>query len=290
MTDVSPDEQRMRSLSGRLEFMNTVLDVAGRELLEREVEARVEHKTAESVRTTCSFARAERLLGGEYHGRFLIELLQNAADAWRNDPRSVGGRRSRVHVLVTSEPALLVANEGVTLTPEVVIESLGHIGASTKSEGESIGHKGIGFKSVLEMTSRPEVYSGLQNTSPTLAVRFDPTEALARIRTVSGRWDELVARTQGLDTDDPLASIPILRYPSWVDNPPDEVVRLAADGYDTVVRLPFDPEFARRRALSEDSWITDIRRSLSQDLSDQILLLLGTFSQIIVDNQLDNLV
>ena len=37
---------------------------------------------------TCSFARAERLLGREYHGRFLIELLQNAADAWREDARS----------------------------------------------------------------------------------------------------------------------------------------------------------------------------------------------------------
>lgn len=260
----------------------------GRELLEREVAARAEHKTPESVRTTCSFARAERLLSGEYHGRFLIELLQNAADAWRKDPRSVSSR-SRVHVLVTSEPALVVANQGITLTPDVVVESLGHIGASTKSEGESIGHKGIGFKSVLEMTSRPEVYSGLQNSAPTLAVRFDPAQALSRIKDASARWDEFIAGAQGLDANDPLASIPILRYPLWVDDPPDEVVRLAAAGYDTVVRLPFDPEFACRRGMPEDSWISSVRRSLSQDLSDQILLLLGTFSEIVVENQLDDL-
>jgi hypothetical protein len=54
--------------------------------LKHEVRERAQHATAEEVRTTCSFARAERLLGREYHGRFLIELLQNAADAWRNHP------------------------------------------------------------------------------------------------------------------------------------------------------------------------------------------------------------
>jgi len=71
-------------------------------------------------------------------------------------------------VSLTQGPVLLVANQGATLTPQVVIESLGHIGASTKSEGEAIGHKGIGFKSALEMSSQPELYSGLQNPGPTL--------------------------------------------------------------------------------------------------------------------------
>jgi hypothetical protein len=71
-----------------LEHQNT----AGRSYLEAEVDERARNQTAEDVRTTCSFARAERLLGREYHGRFLIELLQNAADAWRNDPRSSSER------------------------------------------------------------------------------------------------------------------------------------------------------------------------------------------------------
>ena len=57
--------------------------------LEQVVE-RSKHATAESVRTTCSFARAERLIGREYHGRFLIELLQNAADASRSDATASG--------------------------------------------------------------------------------------------------------------------------------------------------------------------------------------------------------
>ena len=72
---------------------------SGRPYLETVVAERARHETTEEVRTTCSFARAERLLGREYHGPFLIELLQNAADAWRGDPRSATGR-SRVAVVV----------------------------------------------------------------------------------------------------------------------------------------------------------------------------------------------
>jgi hypothetical protein len=154
---------------------------SGRDYLERVVAERARHETPEQVRTTCSFARAERLLGREYHGRFLIELLQNAADAWRGDPRSAS-QQSRVAVVVSQGPALLVANQGALMTPEVVIDALGHIGASTKSEGESIGYKGVGFKSVLEITLAPEVYSGLQEDEPVLAVSFNRYEAIDSIR------------------------------------------------------------------------------------------------------------
>jgi hypothetical protein len=46
-----------------------------RTLLEERVSERAEHRTEGAVQDTCSFARAERLLSNEYHGRFLIELL-----------------------------------------------------------------------------------------------------------------------------------------------------------------------------------------------------------------------
>ncbi|MGH9023881.1 MAG: hypothetical protein ACRDV9_12410, partial [Acidimicrobiia bacterium] len=63
-----------------------------------------------------------------------------------------------------------------------VIESLGHIGHSTKAQGEAIGHKGIGFKSVLELCLSPQLFSGLQQPSIELAVGFHPEKALERIR------------------------------------------------------------------------------------------------------------
>jgi hypothetical protein len=56
-----------------------------------------------------------------------------------------------VHVVLTEEPALLVANHGELVTAQIVIASLEQIGPSTRAAGEAIGHKGIGFKSVLEI-------------------------------------------------------------------------------------------------------------------------------------------
>lgn len=204
----SPDKVVEPTL-GRVPRTRGSMATGSEAYLEQEVSERARHETAEEVRTTCSFARAERLLGREYHGRFLVELLQNAADAWRNDPRAEELGGSRVAVVVSEGPALLVANQGAPMSPEVVIESLGHIGATTKSEGEAIGHKGIGFKSVLEVSLSPEIYSGLQEPEPTLAVSFDPELAYLSILEASPRWAPLVSKVQGIDPDDELADPPV---------------------------------------------------------------------------------
>ncbi len=99
-------------------------------------------------------------------------------------------------------PSLLVANQGAPFPESAVIESLGQIGSSTKAQGEAIGHKGIGFKSVLEMSLRPELYSGLQAATPTLAVRFDPRRALELIRSNSPSWDEHVGAVDDIRRSD----------------------------------------------------------------------------------------
>lgn len=266
---------------------------SGRAYLEAAVAERASHDSAEDVRVTCSFARAERLLGREYHGRFLIELLQNAADAWRNDPRRQNeSDRCRVAIVVAEGPALLVANQGAAMTAEVVIDSLGHIGASTKPEGEAIGHKGIGFKSVLELSLTPEIYSGLKTVgaAPALSVAFDPDVALELVRNGTGgpageSWDELVAGVDGIDRADPLAGIPVLRFPHWVEHPAPEVSELAAAGFDTVVRLPFSPTHAERLGLDEATWVSSVQHA-AHDVTDQILVLLGCFAEVTIDDRL----
>jgi hypothetical protein len=252
---------------------------APRQLIELEVATRAVHETPEAVRTTCSLARAERLLGREYHGRFLVELLQNAADAWREDQRSCQ-RRSRLHILVTEEPALLVANEGVPLTAEVVINSLGHIGASTKAEGEAIGHKGIGFKSVLELSDRPEIHSSLQTSDRRLAIRFDAQQAAATIRAASPDWDRHLAAVDNVDHDDPIAGIPVLRFPIWVAEPPSAVQKLADEGYDTVVRLPYVPS----AGYEADDWLRMVHAAVDE-VSDPIVLLLDSFEVVTIEDR-----
>ena len=254
-----------------------------RAYLEHEVAERAYHRNSEDVRVTCSFARAERLLGREYHGRFLIELLQNAADASRRADGQPG--RSRAVVRITKGPALLVANEGSPMDARTVIESLGHIGASTKAEGEAIGHKGIGFKSVLEITRTPEIYSGLRNPTPTLAVGFDPDVAREKIQNATNNWEAWLADVQGLDERDEYAAVPILRFLYWIDDLPAEVADLKEQGFDTVVRLPFDERFTEHTGLHRDAWLEAVRRAV-EDISDQILLLLGCFDEVRLDARL----
>lgn len=250
---------------------------ADRRLVEERVRERARHETAEDVQTTCSFARAERLLGREYHGRFLIELLQNAADAWRLQASE--GERSPVRVVLdTDGPALVVANCGAPFPAQVVLDSLGHIGRSTKAQGEAIGHKGIGFKSVLEVSATPELYSGLGPQGTGLAVRFDAEAALRDIRERSVDWDRHLKDVKDVERE--IDAVPVLRFPRWVEQPPPVVVDLMTQGFTTVVRLPFSGAAPMR------DWLAVVRRALDDDVTDQILLLLGTFDKVVVDDRI----
>jgi hypothetical protein len=252
-----------------------------RAFIEDRVDERARRNTAEQVQDTCSFARAERLLGREYHGRFLIELLQNAADAWRES--GPNGARSRARVVLDAGPSLLVANQGAPFPEDAVIESLGQIGRSTKAQGEAIGHKGIGFKSVLEVSLTPELYSGLQAATPTLAVRFDPRLALDLIRARSPAWDRHIAEVD--DVRDPISAVPILRYPMWVETLPAEIRALANDGFDTVILLPFHDQLRPEPNIDLETWLGSVRDAL-RDLTDEMLLLLGTFDRLEISDRL----
>ncbi|MEA3318418.1 MAG: ATP-binding protein [Bacillota bacterium] len=88
----------------------------------------------------------------DYHSRFLIELLQNAHDALHD-----GGK---VQIVFNEDSGTLyVANTGKNFSQKN-FESISKLGQSTKDPETSIGNKGIGFKSVLEITKHPRIYSG----------------------------------------------------------------------------------------------------------------------------------
>lgn len=256
---------------------------ASRAFIESEVSERSEFRRAEDVRKLASIANAERQFGREYHGRFIIELLQNAADAWRRV--ALAGRRSKVRVVLAEGPTVLVANQGEVLSAETIIRSLGHIGASTKPPGEAIGHKGIGFKSVLEMALTPEVYSGFDEGRFEVAVRFDPDRALAEVRARCPKWEEYLTEVTGL-SDDPLDPIPALQFPFWVDAVPKAVVDLGSQGFTTIIRLSFDPAHADRLRLNKETWEATAREAC-RDVTDEILLLLEVFDEVVIDDTLE---
>lgn len=92
-------------------------------------------------------------IGADYHGRFVIELLQNASD----QATQAGLTASTVSIVRTSD-FLAIANQGRPFDPEGV-ESVTSLGLSQKDAGVNLGNKGVGFKAVFEISRSPEIYS-----------------------------------------------------------------------------------------------------------------------------------
>jgi hypothetical protein len=99
----------------------------------------------------------------QYHGRFLIELIQNAHDAL--GPLMTTARNSsRIEICLKpgDKPedygTLYVANDGEPFSLSN-FNSLSQLGQSDKDPQKSIGNKGIGFRSVLEITDAPSIFS-----------------------------------------------------------------------------------------------------------------------------------
>ena len=106
----------------------------------------------------------------QYHSRFLIELIQNAHDALFALDKS--NSTQRIEVELTNEEnkygTLYVANDGQPFTSSN-FKALSNLGQSDKDPQKSIGNKGIGFRSVLEISKVPQIYSRKEITSS----RFD---------------------------------------------------------------------------------------------------------------------
>ena len=91
-------------------------------------------------------------IGADYHGRFIVELLQNASD----QAAKARLEKSDVVIIRTSE-VIAITNEGVPFD-EDGLRSLPP-GLSTKNPSDTIGNKGVGFKSVFQVSEFPEIYS-----------------------------------------------------------------------------------------------------------------------------------
>lgn len=161
----------------------------------------------------------ESQIAQDYRGRLVYELLQNADDAMG----AVAGPACIRFEL--TEDALWVANSGRALD-EADVRGLCGISASKKAvrgEGRraSIGHKGMGFKSVLEITDAPEVFS------TSVCFRFSPDAALLAVRPLvsEGKVDRV--------TRAPATRFP---WPAEVDTTAWERLRLR--GMNTAFRFP----------------------------------------------------
>jgi len=93
-------------------------------------------------------AGLENYIGESYYNRSFIELLQNADDA-----------SSTKFKILKKDDYLFVANDGREFNNRD-LESLCRSASSNKIRGESIGYRGIGFKSVVGFAKEIHIISG----------------------------------------------------------------------------------------------------------------------------------
>ena len=146
-------------------------------------------------------AGLENYISESYHKRSFIELLQNADDA-----------KATKFKIIKNGDLLFVANDGRVFN-QTDLESLCRSASSNKVRGETIGYRGIGFKSVVGFSKEIHVLSG------------DLELTFSKKRTQS----EIPDATR----------VPLIRIPHLLNNSDKELVSpthkiLKAEGYTTV--------------------------------------------------------
>ena len=202
--------------------------------LQRQVRAVLEHAVdahRKNIKVYKSLRNLNEVVGTEYGDRVLYELIQNAHDAHRS------GDRGRIAVSLTirseSEGTLYVANGGGGFRWKDV-DAIMNLATTAKEIGESIGNKGLGFRSVEVLTDDVRIFSrrGREDSK-----RFDgyclrfaewgEIEELVHADGVDTATARIVART-----------VPRYLVPLPLTEQPDEVVSYARRGYASVIVLP----------------------------------------------------
>ena len=132
----------------------------------------------------------------EYRGRCILELLQNAHDALANaEPDD----RQRISFVLSTdpEPVLLIGNSGRPFHIEDV-HGICRLAQSPKDPNKSVGNKGLGFRSVLEICAGPEIWSTAPAGSDTSFVFCFDSAVTHRVAEAALQLEE-----QGLDARSP---------------------------------------------------------------------------------------
>ena len=158
-------------------------------------------------------SKMEYYMAESYGGRSFVELLQNADDA-----------QSTKVLVLHKNGTIYFANNGRDFNEKDLI-AISRSGASEKKRGETIGYRGIGFKSISSISEDIIIYSS---------------------GTFFSFSKRLCAQILMMDPD----NVPTIRVPLFVDNIPKTiqltVEHLEKEGYSTVfiLRNPHEELFS----------------------------------------------
>lgn len=191
---------------------------------------------------------AQELVRQQYSGRYPFELLQNA-----NDAAAESGIPAPVEFVLT-EYSLIVGDGGVGFGPDEV-EAICRLGRSSKKPANSIGYKGLGFKSVGEITSRPQIISN------GLMFEFNEDRVQESLRELAGN----LACDQRL----PLYAFPFEISEQHLGRDAELVAQLKTR-HSTIVRLPFNESVSK----------SQVETHLAGSLNPRLLLLLASVESL----------
>ncbi|MCA1575767.1 MAG: DUF3883 domain-containing protein [Acidobacteria bacterium] len=195
-------------------------------------------------------------ISDDYGNRFLVELIQNAHDAHPMD-RSDG----EISIVLAPDEGpfgcLYVANRGEGFEGKN-FESITNIALSSKPVNESIGNKGLGFRSVLQICQWPEIYSVLRksNQSGTFngyCFRFVTLNDLDAILERLGK-SHLAAEIW--------ENMPSWFLPVVATSRPGLVDRFAQSRFATVVRMPLQSNEAHAAVVEQIRWLINLETPL----------------------------
>lgn len=195
----------------------------------------------------------EKSAARDYHGRELLELIQNADDAGAEQEEN-----NRI-LIELDDQVLYVANTGKPFSP-AGIKSLMVSDNSPKqlSRTRFIGYKGLGFRSILGWASEIAIFSGK------LEVGFTEEEAIRTAKDLGGRNSDIAWLNDQFRTETQTYPMAILSCPFWVNdhrtsNPLFQTMAqkcqsIISYGYDTCIGFILKtPESTRDKVISQIS-------------------------------------
>ncbi len=187
-------------------------------------------------------ARTEVNLVESEQGRFVLELLQNADDAQVSENGSDLGYFGNAEIVFeVTEKYLYCANGGYPLSKQG-LESICRAFLSPKRKNTPvIGFKGIGFKSVLSFTDKPDIFW------------HDGAVSFSREKTLEFLKSQAPEALTALDTYKNDVQVPVLRFPHLLDFERevanDSILARLFSTSATVFRFPFSSEDAKRLSI-----------------------------------------
>ena len=196
-----------------------------------------------------------------YRGRCVMELLQNAHDALSNsrpdDPRKI------TFLLSTRpEPVLLIGNSGHPFRPKD-FEGLCQLGQSPKDPNESVGNKGLGFRSVLEVSTIPEIWSTAPHDSDVSFVfHFNPSVVDYVAAATQDLRDNGLAARSPFDPERPLLDWSKQQLTQFLENAFDAESEAAQFLSPYSIPLPIDGDRSEVLAMLNTGHVTVVRLTL----------------------------